>query len=218
MRFLLLSTCIITLGCKRANDSAPGPFESKEKFIASTPANNQVKAFLNIPATDSVDFIRWDLRFDDTQYQLKCRYGISKPNTWDFMNGGQSIDITGSWTSLGNDRYLKNGSRSIRLVTLNATLLHFVDESEMLMRGNGGWSFTLNRESYPPSNNLVVRHPSHQLSDSTTYEWRTPTGIPGIPGEPVYNKLKWKVVLYADDQTSTPVSYRAVSAPWRDSG
>ncbi len=193
-------------------------FNAKERFIASTPANRQVKAFLNIPLADSVDFIRWDITFDDKQYKLSCRYGLSKPNTKDFIKGGHQIEMTDTWVKSGSERVLKNGSKSIKLMTLNPALLHFVDESGKFMRGNGGWSYTLNSPDAKAADNIWTSRSSGVLKDSTKYEGRTPSGIPGIPNEPVHNKLKWLIVLYADAKTNTPTTYRAISTPWRSRG
>jgi len=46
--------------------------QAKErKFIGSTPADPVIRTFFNIPLTDSIDFIRWNLILRDHEYQLK---------------------------------------------------------------------------------------------------------------------------------------------------
>lgn len=215
---LLLLTCLISPSFMAPVFYAPPPLIVSERFIASTPANQQIKAFLGIPLADSVDFIRWDITFDDKEYRLNCRYGLSKPNTKDFINGGHFIEMTDAWVKSGSERMLKSGTKSIKLMDLNPALLHFIDESNGFMRGNGGWSYTLNRPDAKPAANSWTSRSSNILKDSIKYEGRTPSGIPGVPNEPVYHKLKWQIMLYADAKTNTPTTYRAVSAPWRNRG
>src|SRR5689334_14865582 len=68
----------------------------KEKtFVGCTPAAPVVRSFLGISLNDSVDFIRWKLIIDDDHYQLECNYGIGKPNTKGFINGGKKIGLNG---------------------------------------------------------------------------------------------------------------------------
>lgn len=57
-------------------------------FTASTPASPLVREFLGISLTDSIDFIRWNLTLNDLKYAVECNYGIGKPNTNGFKNGG----------------------------------------------------------------------------------------------------------------------------------
>src|SRR5205085_8534051 len=69
---------------------------SKEsRYTASTPAGTVVRTFLGIPLTDSVDFIRWKLTINADHYSLECNYGIGKPNTNGFYNGGKTISVNG---------------------------------------------------------------------------------------------------------------------------
>ena len=83
---LFLSTLII-VSC------ASGKENKKENiYTGSTPADAIVRSFLGIPLTDSIDFIRWKLILQDNRYQLQCNYGISKPNTDGFINGGKKIE------------------------------------------------------------------------------------------------------------------------------
>lgn len=215
---LFLYTCLIALFFTAPAREASEPFKASERFTASTPANNQIKAFLNIPLADSVDFIRWHLTFDEKEYKLSARYGLSKPNTNGFINDGQLVEITDNWSKSGSERVLNNGSKSIRLIALNSALLHFIDSSGKFMIGNGGWSYTLNNSDSKETGNIWAGQKSNILKDSVKYEGRTPSGIPGVPHESVYNKLKWQIIFYADAKTNTPTTYRAVSAPWRSRG
>src|SRR5689334_14067566 len=65
-------------------------------YTGSTPANAAVvRTFLGIPLTDSVDFIRWKLHFNNTDFELHCNYGIGKPNTSGFYDGGKTVGLKG---------------------------------------------------------------------------------------------------------------------------
>lgn len=214
----MLYTCLIALFFTAPAEHGIKPFNGSERFTASTPANKQIKAFLNIAPADSVDFIRWDITFNEGQYKLSCNYGLSKPNTNGFIDGGQRVEITDTWTKSGSERILKNGSKSITLFALNPGLLHFADESGKFMIGNGGWSYTLNNPDSKETGNIWASRTSNILKDSTKYEGRTPSGIPGVPHESVYNKLKWQIIFYADGKTNTPTTFRAIFAQWRSRG
>jgi hypothetical protein len=69
--------------------------EQEKVYAGSTPAGTVIRSFLGIPLSDSVDFIRWKLIFHDNDYQLRCNYGIGKPNTNGFMEGGKKIELIG---------------------------------------------------------------------------------------------------------------------------
>jgi hypothetical protein len=76
----------------------------KEKiYIGSTPAGNTIRSFLGIPLPDSVDFIRWKIIVSNNLYHLQCNYGIGKPNTNGFIDGGKKIELSGKVGKAGND-------------------------------------------------------------------------------------------------------------------
>src|SRR5437764_10257628 len=51
--------------------------QKKEKdYVGSTPAHGEVRDFLDISLTDSIDFIRWKLAITNDNYQLDCSYGV----------------------------------------------------------------------------------------------------------------------------------------------
>src|SRR5712675_174500 len=89
--------------------------QDKERtFTASTPAGPVVRSFLGIAATDSVDFIRWKLFLMDHSYRLHCDYGIGKPNSNGFINGGKKIDLFGGAEKEKNYLQLKNGEAALQ--------------------------------------------------------------------------------------------------------
>src|SRR5687768_3602959 len=113
---------------------------SKEtNYTASTPADPIVKTFLGISLTDSIDFIRWKLSLTDLRYSLECNYGIGKPNINGFYDGGKKIVLSGSVKRDKNTYLLQNGNQILKLIELNANLLHILNEDNSLLIGGGGW-------------------------------------------------------------------------------
>lgn len=193
---------------------------SKEtNYTASTPAAPIVKKFLGIPPTDSIDFIRWKLSLNDLKYTLECNYGIGKPNTNGFYNGGKKIVLSGPVQRGKNNYVLQNGIQILKLAELNANLLHILNEDNSLLIGNGGWSYAIN--NITPSANDKVNLTSKQtaIRDSIAFEGRTPCGVPGIiePGKECY-KLKWLLVLYGNSTKNEPATYKLLGTPYRIEG
>lgn len=192
---------------------ASGP---ERNYTGSTPAGPVVRTFLGIPLTDSIDFIRWKLSFHGSSYELQCQYGIGKPNTNGFINGGKKIELNGELKKENDHYQLKNGNNILTIAELNDGLLHPTDGSKKLLVGTAGWSYTLNNTNTNPSAINSQSKPSLAFNDSLVFVGRTPCGIPGlIPnGEECY-KLKWLVTLYAAPGSSLPGSYRILGTAWR---
>ena len=170
-------------------DSCLGRRAPTEKvFVGSTPANSVVRIFLGISLTDSIDFIRWKLVLRDGQYQLECNYGIGKPNTNGFINGGKRVEWKGSFSKQENIYQFNYSNRKLKLFELNPNLLHFINNDRHLLVGNGGWSYTLNSISPISSNLANVSTSPISIKDSVAFEGRTPCAVPGIipPGKLCY--------------------------------
>jgi hypothetical protein len=181
----------------------------KEKiYIGSTPAHSVVRYFLGIPISDSIDFIKWKLAIQDEKYVLQCRFGIGKPNTDDFINGGTKIELTGELRKEKNYYYLRNGNKTLKTLELNANLLYLLNEDNSLLVGNGGWSYTLNIDKPSGTNQVNIFSKKILLKDSMTFQGRTPChDFPEIHPSPNCIKKKWLVVLYADSKTNQPTTY-----------
>lgn len=189
----------------------------KETFYTgSTPAGAMIRTFLEIPLSDSIDFIRWKLILRDNQYQLQCNYGIGKPNTDGFINGGKKVELSGEVKKEKNYYQLQNRDKTLRIAALNTGLLHLLDTDNSLLAGNGGWSYTLNNMSPSITDEISVFAKQTALKDSMSFEGRTPCNVPGIipPGTECY-KLKWYIVLYANVEKNTPGRYKIFGTPWR---
>lgn len=176
----------------------PLPGCGLDQYSGSTPAGEEVRVFLGIPASEPVDFIRWNLSVEGTRYRLHCSYGVGKPNTNGFLHGGRTVEVAGGLTIVSNEYRLENGDRKLSLLALNGNLMHVLGKNHKLLTGTSGWSYTLNNLHPAPSSELSSIAAFSAIEDSLEFAGRTPCNIPGIlqPGKQCY-KLKWKVVLYA---------------------
>jgi hypothetical protein len=185
------------------------------KYTGSTPANPVVRTFLGIPSVDSIDFIRWSVAFQNDKYTVRCNYGIGKPNTKGFINGGKWVELHGSWKKEANYYRLQNADKSLVLIEVNTDLLHIIDGNNNLSVGNGGWGYTLNRIAPVATDEITIASKKPLLKDSMAYQGRTPCGVPGIHSieKPCY-KLKWSLVLYADPKNNKPRGYKLFGTAW----
>ncbi len=184
-------------------------------FIGSTPADALVRSFLQIPLTDSIDFIRWKVSLQDDQYSLQCNYGIGKNNTNGFINGGTWVKLNGKLEKEKNYYHLKNGDRTLQILELNSNLLHLLNKDKSLLVGNGGWSYMLNSKTPVTPDKLNVISTPAILRDSMAFEGRTPClKFANIGQSTTCYKLKWWIVLYADAKTNKPATYYMKERPF----
>ncbi len=189
----------------------------ENNYTGSTPADPVVRSFLGISLTDSVDFIRWQLTFTDNSYKLHCNYGIGKPNTNEFINGGKTIVLNGELKKENNYYTLINGTATLKIAELNKDLLHLSDAENNLLVGNGGWSYTLNNMSATGTDQVNITAASTALKDSMVFDGRTPCAIPGLlPAGTTCYKLKWRITLYANAAINKPTTYKIAGTGWRN--
>jgi hypothetical protein len=189
---------------------------SKEtNYTASTPAATIVRKFLGISLTDSIDFIRWKLSLNDLKYSLECNYGIGKPNTNGFYDGGKKVVFSGTVKrdNSTNAYLLQNGDQTLKLIELNTNLLHIANNDNTLLVGGGGWSYALNNTTPLTTNQFKLTAKQSTIRDSIAFEGRTPCGVPNIiPEGKLCYKLKWYLVLYSNH------SFRILGTAYRAEG
>lgn len=147
---------IAITSCSQPNPAAKTITAS---FTGSTPCDSVIKSALNV-FPDSVDFMRWTLHFyktktDSTAFELTTTYGIGKPNTNGFEDGGKTITLTGIYTIEqgaptlpGTSLYVLRAAAMrypLFLIEMDSNILHFADGDKNLLVGNGGWGYVLNR-------------------------------------------------------------------------
>jgi hypothetical protein len=192
---------------------------SEKIYTGSTPADPVIRSFLGIPLPDSIDFIRWKLIFNNNSYQLQCNYGIGKPNTNGFINGGKKIEFTGELIKDKNYYRLKKGEAILNVAELNRDLLHLLNEDKSLLAGNSGWSYTLSSMKPVITDEITITGKKTVLKDSMAFEGRTPCAVPGIiPAGMLCYKLKWYIVLYGDTKKNEATTYKVFGTPYRKAG
>lgn len=192
---------------------------SKEtNYTASTPASALVRSFLGISLTDSIDFIRWKLSISENSYTIDCNYGIGKPNTSGFYDGGKKISLSGPVKKDKNVYVFQNGKQSLKLAELNNNLLHILNEDNTLMIGGGGWSYAINRLNPLPNDELMLVAKETVIKDSMAFQGRTPCGVPAVPKSEQCYKLKWYLVLYGNPAKNEPLTYRLLGTGYRLEG
>ena len=201
MKFLSILVLVFLTTCAQAEHIS---------FIGSTPANSgAVRSFLGIPQSDSIDFIRWKIVWQNDKFSLKCNYGIGKPNTNGFIEGGKWVELDGTIRKENHYYFLQSRNKVLAVLELNNSLLHLLNADKTLLVGNGAWSYTLNRErgsTSPPKLNFVSKQ--NLLEDSTAFEGRTPCwDFPLVHSSPQCLKKKWLIILYTDPKTKQPTTY-----------
>ena len=192
--FILISSC--------SNGSEGGII-----YTGSTPADKVVRNFLGISLTDSIDFIRWKLSLDGDSYTVSCNYGIGKPNTNGFINGGKLVEIKGQLKKEGSYYFLQNNDKKLAMAELNSDLLHLLDADKNLLVGTAGWSYTLGNEKPINTDHFSIASKKIILKDSIAFHGRTPCiEYEEIKRRSDCYKLKWSIVLYAD-KTNNPAIY-----------
>lgn len=203
MKLTTFILCLILCACTNA----------QEKFYTgSTPADTDVRNFLNISLTDSIDFIRWKFIPHSNKYEVSCEYGIGKPNTSGFINR-KIAEFSGALSKQGNHYLLQHGTKTFYILIINSNILHLLDQNKNLLTGNGGFSYALN--SNAPTKSDQFNFESKQATNNTpmTFQGRTPCNelIEKIKPESAASclKIKWYIILYTNEQGQPTHYFRA---------
>ena len=199
-------------------------------FVASTPGDNLMKELLKIRIDTRVDFIRWKLvlgapEADDKKFTMDIVFGESQPNTLGFKGGGERRSITGRYAiderTPGIDAQVYRLRSTmlpsgISIVRLTDNLFHFLTPDNKLMIGNGGWSYTLNREDPVEGgapglpalfNSSIITNAAQEV----VFDGRTPcqeiaAEHPEMRVSEACFKLKWRLILRTD-AAGRPTTY-----------
>lgn len=180
-------------------------------YVGSIPGDLIAKKMLAIDASEKVDFIRLRMVFNegDRKFELGATYGIGKPNTRDFENGGKAMSARGQLEIVDKGGYLvyrlfnKETGVEFSLIRLNDNLFHVLSRDGRLMSGNGGWNYTFSREIETKSKSgsfpKVRNSDSSDIPETITFVGRTPCAEIAremkITGDDCF-KLKWKLTLH----------------------
>jgi hypothetical protein len=156
---------------------------------------------------------------NDKAFSLAIIYGESKPNTLGFkedhkLNFEGGYAISGSPESAMIYEFSSKSFRStLKMVALNANLLHLLTGDGKLMIGNGGWSYTLSNSNPVKVPVALYRSPNARKDKAPeqVYDGRTPckeiASEYGLKVSDECFKLKWRLILYRDSVTGAPTTY-----------
>ena len=152
---ILLVGFLTNSSCSQTPAKSPSPMV----FVASSPCGIGSRPLPGIPVNADCEWIKWNLSLSGndthpTTYILTYTWGMTKPSTTEFMNGGTTVTMQGKWsvskgTATDPDAIVytldpDKPATSIQLVKLSDQLLHLLDKSKRLMIGSPAWSYTLN--------------------------------------------------------------------------
>jgi hypothetical protein len=205
---LAVLTLTLLCRCTHAKETA---------YTGSTPACATVREFLDISRSDSMDFIRWKLVLKDDSFTLDCSYGLCQPNTPGFSNEQKAI-FSGTLNRKDHLFELRHGPAIFYILEINGNLIHLLDKNKDLLKGNGGWSYTLNNINPIATSQFFYPGPIKNPEREMTFEGRTPCSPLSEQigkGSAACYKLKWFMVLYTDPATGKPSHYLMGGRGWR---
>ena len=232
---ILVATLALLLAGPTRLASDPQMPESSE-FVGSTLCGEMARSFLGgLPAGAPCHAITWRLTLGPTRNgtsiaSVRAVYGIPPASNPNQMVEGPKVALDGAWEMIAsaNDAVaplyrvtIDRPRRSLSFVRITHDLIHLVDDGGRLMVGNGGWSYTLNRaeRAEKPGNPSNAPEMSYTISARGTgrtvfgvFEGRTPcAGIAqelGIQPPAGCMKVKWRITLNQDPETSEPTTYK----------
>ena len=194
-------------------------FSYAQTYVGSTPAAHEVRQFLNISLKDSIDFIRWKLKITIGRFDLECRYGLSKPGTPGFEDEKQ-VAFRGTLSKEENRYSLVTQGRKVTLIQINHDLLHSADQRNVMLAGNGGYSYALNNTVPVKSDDFSVPAGMPTGKAQQVFEGRTPcqelSAQLRLNKSEACNKMKWYVILYNDSISGRPSYYLKGGVAYRE--
>ena len=209
-----------------------------QELVGTTPCGPEMRAFIGgIGPEAPCHAVTWKLSLDAPQNgrgagRLSAVYSVPPASNPNAMVDGPRVTLNGTWTSdnsAGGRRTtyrLTTGTphRVLSYANVADGLVHVLDTGGRLMIGTAGWSYTLNdpTRAERPGNPSLATDMSYTISPVSTgssvfavFEGRTPcAGISraiGIPENPACLKVKWRLTLYQNPQSSAPATYKIES-------
>ena len=231
MKQLVVAVMLAAAGA--SHQAAP---VAESVFVGSTPCDQSIRAILGIPRDANADLIEWELTLEQAAagrtnraYHLRYRVGHTRPNQPGLDDTARRLEKRGTWRIGGNGqsqpaRVVLELGGGMSFLKVSEAILHVLEPDRRLMRGNGGWSYTLVRrdDAEPPVDTRAASadpgDPPRTTSRETgpavfgIFDGRTPCqGIArelGIPARPGCWKAKWRLTLFHDPTTHEPTNYR----------
>ena len=213
-----------------------------QELVGSTPCGPEMRAFIGgLAAEAPCHAVTWKLSMDAPTngrgaWRLSAVYGVPPASNPNAMVDGPRVTLDGMWTSdtaSGGRRTtwrLTTGTppRVLSFTNVADGLVHVLDAGGRLMIGTAGWSYTLNdaTRAERPGNPSLATDMSYKISPVSTgslvfavFEGRTPcAGISraiGLRENSGCLKVKWRVTLYQNPQSSAPATYKIEGTLYR---
>ena len=207
------------------------------EFIGSTLGDALPREFLGGLATNApCHCITWHITLSahdkaglSGTYNLTALYQVPTRDNTNRSEPGPKVAAKGTWEILKGAKPVyrftsEKSERSLSFLKVGENLLHLLNSDGHLMVGNGGWSYTLNRADRaekPVDESATQEAPttSYKIAPMATgpavfgvSEGRSPChGISRELKLPQYTgctKVKWRVTLYQNPETSAPTTYK----------
>ncbi len=235
---ICLPGCLVMTDSCSQPSSNPSVFAS---FTGSTPCTREAGPLPGMLTGIECDYMKWEMvLYNDSTYQLNCRYGTGVPNTNTLKSGGTKLERSGKW-SIGRGTATDSSATVYRLAAdkphaplyfqkLDDNLLHLLNNDKSLMIGTSGWSFTLSRANPLPvatgfsGNTINAAQISLRVTGDTSlpavFNGRTPCAEIARQLRVTRNddckKIKWSLRLYHDPKTLLPTTYKLDGTLYRE--
>ena len=182
------------------------------EFAGSTPCGRIIRQFLSIQASYPCERVTWKLQLGGEGFELQATYGMQAINDPGFAPRAQEVTVRGSVARAGRLAsfisaetltLMSQNGRGLGFALFDGTLLHPLDARGDLMRGDGGWSYTLTRGDAPPAQPRKLQPLTAARPDAAgDFEGRTACAeisrkLQLTPAADCL-KLKWGVTLFAN--------------------
>jgi hypothetical protein len=127
-----------------------------QHFVGSTPCDAYIRSILKLHEETPCEFIKWkmDVNIPAKSFTAEILYGLSLPNTNGFQNGGKKLTISGKVEVSKDERSGKaiftlissSFASPLAMRALDSNVLHMLGADNKLLVGNGGFSYSLNRQ------------------------------------------------------------------------
>ena len=219
-----LRSTAIAIGLLAATVLSSQQPASVPQFTGSTPCGRLIGQFLGMQPSFPCERVTWTLRLRDTSFELDATYGMQAVNDPGFAPRAVETRLRGSVVRGGpiasyiaseTFTLTSDSGRTLGFALIDGALLHVLDARGDLMRGDGGWSYTLTRGDAPAVRARRLQPLSPARADAAgDFEGRTPCSeisrmLQLTPAADCL-KLKWALTLAPDG------TYRLEGTLYRD--
>ena len=186
------------------------------QITGSTPGDAMIKSIMGIDTATSIDFIRWDLQLQPADkgagsFVLNLHYGVGKPNTQDFIDGGEKRKMEGRYENRGSIIHFNSDHAKFSLMRISNNVFHLLNEKQELMKGNAGWSYSLfSMQPLAAASTIPIHARLLKEDTATIIEFAGRTPCQEIAKQMNWKvskecwKMKWLITLKRDAKTLEP--------------